>query len=137
MPYCFKVDRTHQILLLEVHGRVVDEDLRKGYAEAGKVAATLSIAGAIVDFSQVTTDETSVDLIRELAERDPIIPDPILRVVVAPQDFVYGRMRMFQMIGEEKREMVRLVRRTDEAYDMLGLKTPVFEPLEPNRSRDA
>ena len=131
MPYSIKVDRSRGVVLFEVHGRVVDDDLRSGYAEAGRVAAAVNIAGGIVDFTGVTSDETSVAIIRELADREPILPDPIMRAVVAPQDYVYGRMRMFQMMGEKERQMLRIVRRLEDAYELLGIKEPAFEPFEP------
>lgn len=65
---------------------------------------------------RVTKFEVSSNAIRELAQSSPIIPAGYMRVIVAPQDFRYGMMRMFQILSEKTRPDLHVVRTMDEAY---------------------
>jgi hypothetical protein len=77
----------------------------------------------------VATFEVSSSAIRELAGRSPVIPTGYLRVVVAPQDYIYGMVRMFQILGEGTRPDLRVVRMMDEAYRLLRVESPAFGPV--------
>ena len=52
-----------------------------------------------------------------------------MRVLVIPQIFIYGLARMFQILGEEARRELQVVRTMDEAYHLLGVEFPDFHPL--------
>jgi hypothetical protein len=52
-----------------------------------------------------------------------------MRVVVAPQDFLFGMMRMLQILSEEARPELHVVRTLDEAYRLLRIESPEFSPI--------
>jgi hypothetical protein len=52
------------------------------------------------------------------------------RVIVVPQTHAFGLARMFQIIGEPKRPLLKVVHTLDEAFATLGLQSPHFEPME-------
>jgi hypothetical protein len=87
-------------------------------------------AWVFVDFSAVTAFRLSSELIRQLAQQEPCMPDPASRprVIVAPTNHEFGLARMFQILGESARPLLSVVHTLDEALAPLG--TP-FAHLEP------
>jgi hypothetical protein len=86
----------------------------------------------IVDFSAVTAFALSIELIRQLGEREPCMPDPAsrFRVIAAPTNLEFGLARMFQILEESARPLLRVVHTLDEALAALGIPFAQFEPLE-------
>ena len=52
------------------------------------------------------------------------------RFIVAPDIFLYGISRMFQIVGSDTRPLLQVVRSMDQALTALGVQSPNFEPLE-------
>jgi len=52
------------------------------------------------------------------------------RILVVSATAGYGLARMFQILGEPKRPLLKVVRTMDEALAALGVQSPHFEPLE-------
>jgi hypothetical protein len=52
------------------------------------------------------------------------------RIAVAPAISNFGLARMFQIVGEEKRLGLQVVHTIEEAFEILGVQSPHFEPLE-------
>lgn len=46
-----------------------------------------------------------------------------------PRDFIYGLARMFQILTEETQPELRVVRTMEEAYRLLEVSSPEFEPV--------
>jgi hypothetical protein len=63
------------------------------------------------------------------------MPDPSSRprFLVADQVHGYGLLRMFQIMGEQTRPSLHVVRSIAEAFATLGITSPHFEPLEQGR----
>ena len=80
----------------------------------------------IFDFTAVESSQLSAESIRSLAEMIPAIPDVPgnLRVIVAPQPALYGLSRMFQILRDQQGIDMHVVHSLEEAYALLGLKTP-------------
>jgi hypothetical protein len=70
--------------------------------------------------------------IRQLARQQPALPEMIAlpRIAVAPAISNFGLARMFQIVGEEKRLGLQVVHTIEEAFEILGVQSPHFEPLE-------
>lgn len=131
MPFYFDFDSVHSILRGQLDGVVTDESLKQYYRLAGEHSARLLPRGGITDFSAVTSFEVSSETIRELAHLAPAMPDPTRpRVVVAPSVLVFGLSRMFQSVGAGTRPKLHVVRTVEEAYALLEVQAPRFEPLE-------
>jgi hypothetical protein len=54
-----------------------------------------------------------------------MFPENTDRCVVVTHDALYGMARMYQMLGGESRDRLRVVRSLEEAYNYLHLQTPL------------
>ena len=126
----FQFDAANRLLVCRVSGAVTDESLREFYELAGKCAALTRPAAGIVDFSGVTSFRVSPETIRALASSPPPMSDPKApRYIVAASDHVFAMSRMFEVHGEKTRPLLRVVRRVDEAYELLKIQDPHLEPI--------
>jgi hypothetical protein len=76
----------------------------------------------------VTEAQLSGDAVRQVERRQPVISTGYTSVVVAPQDYVFGMMRMLEILSEKSRPELRVVRTMDEAYRLLQVESPEFRP---------
>jgi hypothetical protein len=76
----------------------------------------------IGDFSSVAQFALSSNLIRQLAKREPCMPDATTRprVIIAPKAHVFGLARMFQILGGPTKPLLSVVHTLDEARAALG-----------------
>jgi len=74
----------------------------------------------LIDASGVSSFDIPSDDVRELASHDSPFHASPKRVLVAPQDLVFGLGRMFQTFGSKQRPHFIVVRTLDEAYRRLG-----------------
>jgi hypothetical protein len=131
-PLIFHVDfdSKSQTLRARAEGRVTDKELKDFYTSGFRWVALLKPRAAITDLSSVTSFDVSHDTIRELARSESIFPDPHLpRVIIAPSSQVFGMARMFEIQGEGSRPALHVVRTEQEAYAVLGILQPQFEPV--------
>jgi hypothetical protein len=125
-------DSSNKILLLRFEGSLTDESIAEFYRVIREHWTAADASMGIVDFSTVTEFELSSALIRQLAGREPCMPDATNRprVIVAPKPHVFGLSRMYQIMGESTRPLLKVVRTLDEAMAELGVQSPHFEPVE-------
>jgi hypothetical protein len=125
-------DPANRILLLHFDGQLSDESVAEFYRAIRKHWIAADARMGIVDFSAVTAFALSSELIRQLAEQEPCMPDPASRprVIVAPTNLEFGLARMFQILGESARPLLSVVHTLDEALAALGIPFAHFEPLE-------
>lgn len=130
MPYCFDFDSKYKILRCRFDGSVTDEDLKEFYRLAAEFVERTDPRGAITDFSAVSSFDVSPETIRELAKSAPCMPDTRgPRCVVAPSHEIFGMARMFELEGERTRVNLHIVRTQREAWALLGILEPQFEPV--------
>ncbi|MFZ3213241.1 MAG: hypothetical protein WA188_17195 [Terriglobales bacterium] len=129
MAYYFEFDSSNRILRCRFEGDVSDETLKECYDVAGRYAALTDPGAGIMDFSNVDSFNVSSQMVRELAHRGPVMPGSCPRFLVAPSSHTYGLARMFQQCGSEARPELHVVRSVDEAYTLLGVREPQFEPV--------
>jgi hypothetical protein len=130
MPYRIVYDRTNRILRAQFEGRVTDDELMDVYRLGQKLVTRIDPQAGITDFSDVTAVAFTPETIYELAAAKPIMPDPSRPVVfVAPSPHVYGMARMFEILGEGTRPNLHVVRTLEEAYKVLDVREPQFEPV--------
>ena len=129
MGFVMDFDARNNILRVTLKGRVTDAILLESYATAARYAASHPPCRGIADFSEVTEFEVSGTAIKQLAGSSPAIPTGYMRVCVAPLDFIFGMVRMFQILGEDTRPDLRTVRTMDEAHRLLGIESPEFSPV--------
>ena len=132
MPCNFEFDSANRILRCRFEGAVTDDSLSECYRGIGKYAALMAPSTGILDLSAVASFEVSPETIRKLASLPPAIPDPRTpRVIVAPSPQVFGMARMFEIHGESTRPSLHVVRTKEEAFAILGILEPQFEPVQP------
>ena len=130
MGFVMEYDARNNILRGTLEGRVTDAILLDYYGAAARYTTSHPPCRGIWDLSEVTKFDVSSDAIRQVAGRSPIIPTGYLRVIVAPQDLLFGMMRMLQILSETTRPDLRVVRTLDEAYRLLGVESPEFDSLD-------
>jgi len=135
MAYQFEFDRSNGILRCKFEDDVTDECLRECHQKARKYVAVTDAGVGILDFSNVASFSVSSQLVRGLALLPPVMPGPGPRFIVAPSTHIYGMARMFQELrllhqhGSDAPQEIQVVRSVDEAYTLLKVREPHFEPV--------
>ena len=122
-------DGKNNVLRLTAQGRVTDAIMLDAYATVARYVASRPSCRGIVNVTDVTKFEVSSSAVRQMAESVPAFPAASVRVFIAPTNFIYGMVRMFQMLGEKTRPNLHIVRTLDEAYALLQLESPEFSPV--------
>jgi hypothetical protein len=132
MGYRFEFDRVNKILLLRVEGPLTDEAMTQAYVAIRKHSIATDARAGIWDLSGVTEHPISSARVRELANREPAMPNASERprFIVASSTVGYGLARMFQLAGAKDRPLLQVVRTMEEALTALGVESARFEALE-------
>jgi hypothetical protein len=131
VAYTFDFDVTHSILRCRLNGDVDDAALNDFFRTGAWYALHTRPGAGVVDLSEVTSFEATAEAVHQVAQSRPVLPDPnLLRIVIAPSPETYGMMRMFEIHGEEKRPNLYVVHTEGEAWAILGVLDPHFEPIE-------
>jgi len=127
----FEFDAANKILMTRFEGRLTNQLAARGYEEMGKRAILTDPRVSIAEMSSVTDFAVQPIVIRSLARKVSILPDPLKnRFIVVPTTAAYGLARMFQIAGEPERPHIEIVRTLAEVWAALGIEPPRFEPLE-------
>jgi|SRR5580704_8152129 hypothetical protein len=130
MGFVMDFDAKNNILRGTLEGPLTGAILLDSYDAATRYTASHPPCRGLWDFSKVTANaDISSAIIRQVVGKSPIIPAGYMRVVVAPQDFLFGMMRMLQILSEEARPELHVVRTLDEAYRLLRIESPEFSPI--------
>lgn len=130
MPFHFSIDSVHGILHCQFSGELNDKSLMDYYARARHHARTLNPQIGLLEFKDITSVSISTAVLAFLADSAPAFPDASKpRVMVAPTDLIYGKCRAFEIMGGGSRPRLHIVRTLEEAYAVLGVSDPQFEPL--------
>jgi hypothetical protein len=130
MGFVMDFDAKNNILRGTLEGPLTGAILLDSYDAATRYTASHPPCRGLWDFSKVTANaDISSAIIRQVVGKSPIIPAGYMRVVVAPQDFLFGMMRMLQILSEEARPELHVVRTIDEAYRLLRIESPEFSPI--------
>ncbi len=126
----FEFDLKNSVLRARFEGLVTDQIITEFYACAGEYVARTLPRATIVDFSAITSFVASSSTMFVLAKSEPALKDPeIIRVIIAPGPRVFGMSRVFEIVGESTRPSLRVVRSLEEAFAVLGVRDPQFEPV--------
>jgi hypothetical protein len=130
MPFEMLFDGDHKVLLVRF-GRALTRQALEAMVEAARdFAAVHGNCDGIVDFSAVEKLDIDVAYLRAYGG-SPRVMAGARRILVAPHDEMFGVARLYglhQSTSQGEEPMV--VRDLQEAYDLLGLKDPDFQPLE-------
>ncbi len=131
MEYKFEFDPVNKILLLRVEGRVTDESITEGYWAIRKYSTETDARAGIWDLASVTDFAVSPEFIRELAYREPAMPDATRRprFFVAPATLGLSVSSLFEIAAGPMNPLFKIVLSVGEALATLGIQSPHFEPL--------
>ncbi len=130
MSVRFEIEREQKILRVAVDGRLDDAGVLALYRSVGETFARSGARAAILDLSGVTEFTVSGATVEQLSRSDTALPGvQTPRFIVAPQTHIDGAMRRFQLMGEPTRPRLLVLRSAQEAYDILEVPAPHFEPL--------
>jgi len=122
-------DAKNNILRGTLDGRMTGSILLEFYARVARYMASHPPCHGILDFSKVTEFEVSSAAIRQVAAAPAAFPAGYIRVLVIPKDLIYGLARMFQILTENSRPELHVVRTMDEAFRLLHVESPDFRPV--------
>ena len=127
MPFHFRSEHEHRILLVVAEGEFSDTDQNMINDAIKKHAIELKVCAGIGDFTQVTSLVVSAGAVQSAARMPSPYPDRTPRFLVAPLDHAFGLARMYKTEGAETRSALQVVRSRHEALEALGVQNPRFE----------
>jgi hypothetical protein len=130
VDYNLQFDSDHRVLLITLGAVVTEASAAAAYAAVQRFIAAQGPFSGITDLSAVEKLSVSTDFVRSLAAMDPMIPAGMSRIAVAPRPSVYGISRMFQILREGKGSYLEVVHTLQEAYALLGIKSPHFKAID-------
>ena len=91
MGFRFEFDSVNKILLLRFEGRLTDELLTELYWTVRRYSTATDASAGIWDLSPVTEFAVSPECIRDMANREPAMPDATRRprFIVAPPFYTF------------------------------------------------
>lgn len=123
-------ERKHKVLLTRLSGTFDQADIMALYTSAERIVAREGPSlRSLQDFTGVETVDVQVGRIAQHGWRAQVVPGR-QRVMVVPQPEFQDLARMFaalQRIADY--DEPRIVRTLDEAYALLDLTDPQFEPI--------
>ncbi|ABF43374.1 hypothetical protein Acid345_4374 [Candidatus Koribacter versatilis Ellin345] len=120
----FEYDPESKLLLITFTGEVRDPDLVNAFRAARRLSMTHALERGILDGTQIASFNASPEIVKSLAEHPPMFPDDSDRCIVVNEDYLFGMARMYQMLGGESRDRLRIVRSMQEAYEYLNIVDP-------------
>jgi hypothetical protein len=123
-------DAHNKLIRLTANSEVSDQFLIEGITALEKCHAQHGSCNCIVDYSGATEITVTALGLRQLAGTRPDFPMDCLTVHVAARDVMFGLARMFQTLSNETRPNLRVVRDMNEALELIGVKSPIFVPID-------
>jgi len=131
MNYEFDYDHRLRLLKMTFRGELDEKQLVAAVQQLREVISELAPEKSLADFSPVTSLHVPSGTVSSLAHLRPAYPAHVPKVIVAPQDHLFGLARMFQIVGAEARPNLHVVRTMAEACKLLGIEEePQFERLK-------
>lgn len=129
MTFDFLHDHGNNVLLVRYGRDLTRETIDGVFAAARRFVAAHGDCSAIADFSNVEHVDVDLTYWRSLGEVSRVMRNT-KRVLVAPQDTVFGMIRMYGLRQANRGDEPMVVRTLQEAYDLLGIKTPDFRLVD-------
>lgn len=124
MAVRFQYDRAQQVLWITFEGDLDDAQLTKTYEHGRKIVPRLELRGAMLDGRGLKSIDVTSAAIMRIAQMPPLVPEESDRAIVVDQTLAFGLARMYQILGGESRERLRVCRTLDEAYEYLKIEAP-------------
>ena len=116
------IDVNQRLVIARVCGEINDADIL-GLAPLARSHPDFDPSFSIIwDFGGVTSGIISTSAMQELSRRESILSPTSMHVVIAPQDHIFGLFRMAQVLAEQTKPNVEVVRTIGEAWKYIGLE---------------
>jgi hypothetical protein len=122
-------DEGRRIVYIRFQGAIGDDEAVSYYRRLAAWFIAHGYRSNITDFSAVTSFTVTTQTVNKLAANTPLVPNGFHRIMVAPQDSVFGCARMYEMLGSGTRDTVHVVRTMAEACQLLGVESLDLEPV--------
>jgi hypothetical protein len=124
----FEFDPVNRILLAKIDGPLTSAKLAEYRKVIYRCFKAVKAASQIIDFSAARY-ELSTEEVRDIAREQSHYESEYPRAVISPTPLGYGLSRLFQMVGQDVRPGLMVVRTFDEALDALKVRGCRFEVL--------
>jgi hypothetical protein len=121
LPRDLKIDPRLKLVFSIYYGELEDSDLSEQRFQISNHPDFRPDFSYILDFTGVTKLKVSTAAVRDCATSPSLFVRDAVRVMVAPAEAVFGLSRMYQMLAEETRPNLQIVRTLEEAYRILGI----------------
>ena len=132
MSFHVEFSQLSKILRVSFRESIQDDDMREYYKAVASAQSRVGPCSGICDFSNIEKLLVTSNMVKDLATRPPLVPSGYKHVIVAPQEHVYGLVRMYETLTGRNNTII--VRSLDEAYKALGLAEPEFGTLDLRRT---
>jgi hypothetical protein len=126
-----EIDTTRRFFRCQFVDFLSADSIREVRATASKLLAVHGPLIGVIDFSAVPGADLRAQDMRELAALPPVIQDrDFARFIIAPSPTLFGLARMFELLGQETRPNLHVVKTAKEVWVILGIAEPQFELVE-------
>ena len=120
------IDVVRKIIYSSFEGELNDEDILTHGTMLKHHPEFNPDFSEIVDFRKITRINVTVQFINSMAKSPSLFKPSSRHAVIAPHDLIYGIGRMYQMLAEETRPNMAVVRTLEEACKFLGIDSAGF-----------
>ncbi len=121
MAVRFTIDVNQRLVVLTYYGEASDADLSQIASLIRSHPDFDPSFSEIVDLSGITAGTFSTSALANLERQASIFNLTSLHAIIAPQTHMFGLARMVQVLGEETRPDLMVVKTMDEARKFLRL----------------
>jgi len=121
LPRDLKIDPHLKLVHSIYYGELEDSDLSEQRSQISNHPDFKPDFSYILDCSGVTKLKVSTAAVRDCATSPNLFARGALRVMVAPTEAIFGLSRMYQMLAENTRPNLQIVRTLEDAYKVLGI----------------
>jgi len=137
LTFVFEFDSAHRVLRCTFTGPITYEGLREYCKAATLHSRRANPVAVILDFTLASTTKLFSGTVKALAGLQSGVPDRSPRqFIVASMESLYGFARMYQILVEQTRPRLHVVRSLAEAYAAMRIEAPKFEPMPDDGQQD-
>lgn len=128
-------DARHRVLMTRLWGTYTETDVVVRDRAVARFVTQHGLVRGIMDFTEVETIDMPMELIVARAQGKPLLPGQ-MRVIVAPDNHVYGLTRIIAAHQAYVRNVEPLLVRTlEDAYRAMEIEEPDFRSLRDDLTR--
>ncbi len=124
MDIQFYLDPVDRLITVSVTGPITLEDLNEGTDKLREIQGFDPTFDQLIDLRHAHTDGLNGAKFRAFLARLPVFDRFSKRAIVVGSKYQFGVMRMFELMANEERGMIRIFMDLAEAETWLGINEP-------------